>query len=137
MTAREPRERYSVREIRMRRWVEQRIEALGESAMRLGFDELANLAAWPLRVAPDLRPRPAIVVLSGGIRSTGQLNATSVARVRLGAALWQENPDSVFVVAGGPRRPGRSRQGSAEPVRAGLALARPGRTIGKLMHFWR
>ena len=106
----------------MRRWVEQRIEALGESAMRLGFDGLANLAAWPLRVAPDLRPRPAIVVLSGGIRSTGQLNATSVARVRLGAALWQENPDSVFVVAGGPRRPGR-------PV-SSTAMARLARECG-------
>lgn len=107
MAAAEPRKRYSAQEIRARRWVEQRVEGLGETAMRLGFDGWAGWMARPLCVTPDLRPRPAIVVLSGGIRSTGHLNATSIARVRFGASLWQQNAGAVFVVAGGPRRPGR------------------------------
>src|SRR5690606_12788495 len=69
-------------EVRLRRRVERAIEALGSTALRLGVDRLAGLVARPLAVAPDLRPRPVVVVLSGGIRSTGRLNATTAARVR-------------------------------------------------------
>jgi uncharacterized SAM-binding protein YcdF (DUF218 family) len=99
--------RYSQREIRLRRWVERWVEALGETALERGFDHLAGTLAHALRVEDDLRPRPAIVVLSGGIRSTGQLNATSIGRVHYGAKLHHANPRALLVVSGGPRRPGR------------------------------
>ncbi|MFP6663737.1 MAG: YdcF family protein [Deltaproteobacteria bacterium] len=102
-----PSKRYSPREIRVRRWVERRIEALGETALERGFDHFASALARALRVEDDLRARPAIVVLSGGIRSTGHLNATSIGRVQYAAELHRAAPQALFVVSGGPRRPGR------------------------------
>ena len=81
------RERYSPQEIRIRRWFERNIEAIGEKALHYGLDPLGKLLAGPLQLQPDLRPQRAIVVLSGGIRSTGQLNATSQARLRHAASL--------------------------------------------------
>ncbi|MEO2166576.1 MAG: YdcF family protein [bacterium] len=117
-----PSERYSPREIRARRWVERRVEALGETAMERGLDPLAGSLARALLVEDDLRARPAIVVLSGGIRSTGHLNATSIGRVHYAAELYRANPEALFVVSGGPRRPGR-------PVSA-PAMAALARTLG-------
>lgn len=75
--------------------------------MRLGFDGLAGAIARPLRVAAPLRPAPYIVVLSGGVRSTGKLNATTVARLRFGVRLFERGLAPAIVVSGGPRRPGR------------------------------
>jgi len=107
------RERYSPREIRIRRWFERQIEGLGEKALKYGLDPLGQVLAGPLRLKPDLRPQRAIVVLSGGIRSTGHLNATSRARLQHAARLHQANPEALFVVCGGPRRPGRPVSASA------------------------
>lgn len=118
MTGKAPFKRYRPREIRARRWIEQRLEKLGETALRVGFDDLARSIARPLEMAADVRPRPAIVALSGGIRSTGELNATSQARLRYAAKLFERNPSAIFVVSGGPRRPGRP---VSAPAMAGLA----------------
>jgi uncharacterized SAM-binding protein YcdF (DUF218 family) len=105
-------------EVRLRRRVERWIEALGEAAVRRGVDRLALRAARPLVLAPDLRRRRFVVVLSGGIRSTGQLNATTVARVRYAAELVRAGRGEVLVVSGGPRRRGRP---SAAPAMFDLA----------------
>lgn len=103
----------------MRRRVERTIEALGKAALRCGLDRLAERIARRLTVEADLRPRRHAVVLSGGIRSTGRLNATSVARVRHAVALLHAGVAEVLVVSGGPRRRGRP---SAAPAMRALAL---------------
>lgn len=107
-------------EVRVRRRVERAIEALGRIALRTGFDAIARHAARPLAVAPELRPRRFVVVLSGGIRSTGHLNATTRARVRHAVALLHEGRGEILVMSGGPRRRGRP---SAAPAMRDLALA--------------
>ena len=84
-------ERYDPREIRARRRVERAVESLGQRAMEMGLDPLALRLTRPLRVESDLRPRPWIVVLSGGItsnqvspsRSTIVFVTTSVSPSRL------------------------------------------------------
>ena len=113
MPTKTPRERYSPQEIRIRRWFERKIEALGEKALNYGLDPVGKLLAGPLRLQPDLSPQKAIVVLSGGIRSTGHLNATTRARLRHAAELHKTNRTAVFVVCGGPRRPGRPESAAA------------------------
>jgi len=114
---REPRrtaaERYDPREIRARRRVERAVESLGERAIDLGLDPLASRLTRPLEVPPDLRPRPWIVVLSGGITSKGLLNATTRARVEWAAKLHRDGLGARLVVSGGPRRPGRPPSGPA------------------------
>ena len=105
-------------EVRVRRCVERAVEALGIAAVRLGVDTLARHVARPLLLRPDLRPRRHVVVLSGGIRSTGLLNATTVARVRHAVALLHAGHGELLVVSGGPRRRGRP---SAAPAMAALA----------------
>ncbi len=106
-------ERYDPREIRARRRVERAVESLGQRAIDLGLDPLAARLARPLRVEADLRPRPWIVVLSGGITSKGLLNATTKARVQWAARLHREGMGERLVVSGGPRRPGRPPSGPA------------------------
>lgn len=106
-------ERYQWREIRARRRVEQAVESLGERALALGFDSLGGRLAAPILVEPDLRPRPWIVVLSGGITSKGLLSATSRARVAWAADLYRRGLGERLVVSGGPRRPGRPSSGPA------------------------
>lgn len=105
-------------EVRLRRRVERAIEWLGALALRLGVDPLARHLARPLALAPDLRPRRFVVVLSGGIRSTGHLNATTVARVRRAVDLLHAGRGERLVVSGGPRRRGRP---SAAPAMRALA----------------
>ena len=105
-------------EVRLRRRVERTVETLGTIALRLGVDTLARHLARPLLLAPDLRPHRHVVVLSGGIRSTGRLNATTVARVRHAVALLDAGHADVLVASGGPRRRGRP---SAAPAMAALA----------------
>jgi len=105
-------------EVRVRRRVERAIESLGASAMRLGVDTLARHVARPLALTPDLRPRRFVVALSGGIRSTGHLNATTVARVRFAVELLRAGRGEILVVSGGPRRRGRP---SAAPAMGALA----------------
>jgi uncharacterized SAM-binding protein YcdF (DUF218 family) len=105
-------------EVRLRRRVERTVEALGTAALRLGVDTLAHQLARPLRLAPDLRPRHHVVVLSGGIRSTGLLNATTIARVRHAVSLLHAGCGELLVVSGGPRRRGRP---SAAPAMRALA----------------
>ncbi len=128
MPKKTPRERYSPQEIRIRRWFERKIEAIGEKALHYGLDPLGKLLAGPLRLQPDLRPQRAIVVLSGGIRSTGQLNATSQARLRHAANLHRDNRTALFIVCGGPRRPGRPESAAAMAVMA-QELGVPGMQI--------
>ena len=106
-------ERYDPREIRARRRVERAVESLGQRAIQMGLDPLALRLTRPLRVEPDLRPRPWIVVLSGGITSKGLLNATTRARVAWAAELHREGLGERLVVSGGPRRPGRPPSGPA------------------------
>ncbi|MDG2306332.1 MAG: YdcF family protein [Candidatus Binatia bacterium] len=89
------------------------MESLGQRAMDLGLDPLAFRLTRPLRVEPDLRPRPWIVVLSGGITSKGLLNATTQARVEWAAQLYRDGLAQHLVVSGGPRRPGRPPSGPA------------------------
>lgn len=105
-------------EVRVRRRVERAVESLGTIALRLGVDALARHLARPLLLAPDLRPHRHVVVLSGGIRSTGLLNATTVARVRHAVSLLHAGRAELLVVSGGPRRRGRP---SAAPVMRELA----------------
>jgi uncharacterized SAM-binding protein YcdF (DUF218 family) len=105
-------------EVRVRRRLERAIESLGATALRLGIDTLARHVAGPLALAPDLRPRPFVVALSGGIRSTGHLNATTIARVRRAVDLLQSGRAETLVVSGGPRRRGRP---SAAPAMRALA----------------
>jgi uncharacterized SAM-binding protein YcdF (DUF218 family) len=105
-------------EVRVRRRIERGIEWLGAAAQRLGVDALARHLARPLAVAPDLRSRRFVVVLSGGIRSAGHLNATTVARVHHAVALLRDGRGEVLVVSGGPRRRGRP---SAAPAMRALA----------------
>jgi uncharacterized SAM-binding protein YcdF (DUF218 family) len=105
-------------EVRVRRRVERAVEALGIAALRLGVDALARHVARPLLMGPDLRPHRHVVVLSGGIRSTGLLNATTVARVRHAVALLRAGHGELLVVSGGPRRRGRP---CAAPAMAALA----------------
>jgi uncharacterized SAM-binding protein YcdF (DUF218 family) len=107
-------------EVRLRRRVERTIEALGRMALRTGIDALARHVARPLVVAPELCPRRFVVVLSGGIRSTGHLNATTRARVQLAVSLLREGRGETLVMSGGPRRRGRP---SAAPAMRDLALA--------------
>lgn len=59
-----------------------------------------------------------MVVLSGGVRSTGLLNATTVARVRHAVSLLHAGSAEVLIVSGGPRRRGRP---SAAPAMRALA----------------
>lgn len=99
--------RYHPREIRLRRRFERAFERLGTRAVELGLDPAAAWLARPLEVPEDLRPRPFVVVLSGGIRSTGHLNATSIARVEWAVGLYRRGLGRRLVVSGGPRRPGR------------------------------
>jgi uncharacterized SAM-binding protein YcdF (DUF218 family) len=108
-----------VAEIRWRRRVEQTIEGLGEGALRFGIDALARPAARLLTIEPDVRQHPAVVVLSGGIRSTGHLNRTTVARVHYAVALFQRGLGEVLVMSGGPRRYGRP---SSAPAMRALAM---------------
>lgn len=105
-------------EVRLRRRVERVVESVGTLALRLGIDACARHLARPLLLPPDLRPHRHVVVLSGGIRSTGRLNATTVARVRHAVALLDAGHSDVLVVSGGPRRRGRP---SAAPAMAALA----------------
>ena len=105
-------------EVRVRRRVERTLEALGLAAVRLGVDALARHVARPLLLRADLRPRRHVVVLSGGIRSTGLLNATTTARVRHAVELVHAGHGELLVVSGGPRRRGRP---SAAPAMAALA----------------
>mgnify|MGYP000540999335 CR=1 FL=1 len=105
-------------EVRLRRRLERAIESLGATAMRLGIDTLARHVARPLALVPDLRPRRFVVALSGGIRSTGHLNATTVARVRFAVELLRAGRAEILVVSGGPRRRGRP---SAAPAMRALA----------------
>lgn len=100
-------QRYDPREIRLRRRFEMWFERLGERAVALGVDGAVRWAAWPLDVAADLRPRDFIVVLSGGIRSSGQLNATTAGRVRWAVELYHRGLGRRLIMSGGPRRPGR------------------------------
>ncbi len=116
-------------EVRLRRRVEQAVERLGRLAVRMGVDSLARPWARPLEAASEPRPAPFIVVLSGGIRSTGELNATSVARVRRAAELFTAGLAPRLIVSGGPRRPGRP---SSAPRMLALAAALgvpPGRIL--------
>lgn len=105
------RKRYDPREIRARRRVERAVESLGQRAIDLGLDPLAARIARPLEIKADLRPRPWIVVLSGGITSKGLLNATTRARVGWAARLHRDGLAEKMVVSGGPRRPGRPPSG--------------------------
>ena len=105
-------------EVRLRRRVERAVESFGTIALRLGVDAFARHLARPLLLAPDLRPRRHVVVLSGGVRSTGRLNATTVARVRHAVALLDAGHAEVLIVSGGPHRRGRP---SAAPAMAALA----------------
>lgn len=107
-------------EVRLRRRVERSLEALGRMALRTGLDALARHVARPLVVAPELGPRRFVVVLSGGIRSTGHLNATTRARVHLAVSLLREGRGEILVMSGGPRRRGRP---SAAPAMRDLAIA--------------
>jgi uncharacterized SAM-binding protein YcdF (DUF218 family) len=99
--------RYDHREIRLRRRFEVIFESLGERAIELGLDSSLGWLARPLAVQAALAPRPFIVVLSGGIRSTGRLNATTIARVEWAAELYRRSFGEKLVMSGGPRRPGR------------------------------
>jgi uncharacterized SAM-binding protein YcdF (DUF218 family) len=99
--------RYDAREIRLRRRFEVLFESLGERAIELGLDSSIGWLGRPLEVAADLRPRPFIVVLSGGVRSTGRLNATTIARVEWAVELHRRALGDRLVMSGGPRRPGR------------------------------
>lgn len=110
---RDPSQRYDPREIRARRRVERLVESLGQRAVHLGIDSLADRLAAPLRLEADLQPRPWIVVLSGGITSKGLLNPTTQARVRWAAQLYAQGHGRRLVVSGGPRRPGRPSSGPA------------------------
>ncbi len=94
-------------EVRLRRRVERAVEALGTTALRFGVDALARHLTRPLLLPPDLRPHRHVVVLSGGIRSTGRLNATTVARVRHAVEVLASEKAELLVVSGGPRRRGR------------------------------
>jgi uncharacterized SAM-binding protein YcdF (DUF218 family) len=120
--------RYDPREIRLRRRFEVLFERLGERAVALGIDGAAGWLARPLELAPDLRPRDSIVVLSGGIRSTGRLNATTEARVRWAVELYHRGVGRRLVMSGGPRRPGRP---PSAPAMARLAeeCGVPGRDV--------
>lgn len=114
-------------EVRLRRRVERVVEALGTAALRLGVDAFARCLVRPLLLEPDLRPRRHVVVLSGGIRSTGLLNATTVARVRHAVSLLHAGHGDLLVVSGGPRRRGRPSAAPAMAVlaqRLGVARAR-------------
>ena len=112
-------DRYDAREIRLRRRFENLFESLGERAVELGVDSSAGWLARPLEVVPDLRPHPYIIVLSGGIRSTGRLNATTVARVAWAVDLHRRSLGQKVVMSGGPRRPGRP---SSAPAMKRLAI---------------
>lgn len=105
-------------EVRLRRRVERAVEALGTTALRLGVDAFARHLVRPLLLAADVRPHRHVVVLSGGIRSTGHLNATTIARVRHAVALLEMGHADVLVTSGGPRRRGRP---SAAPAMAAFA----------------
>jgi len=107
-------------EVRLRRRVERTVEALGAWAVAAGVDRFARCLARPLAVAPERCARRFVVVLSGGIRSTGDLNATTRARVRHAAALLRAGRGETLVVSGGPRRRGRP---SAAPAMRALAAA--------------
>ena len=119
---RPPNDRPSRRgaEARWRLRVEHAIEGLGGLAVRSRLDRAAARLARPLRVTPQLRPAEFIVVLSGGIRSTGHLNATTVARVREGVTLFRRGLAPRMIMSGGPRRPGRP---SSAPHMRALATA--------------
>ncbi|MBY0274309.1 YdcF family protein [Candidatus Binatia bacterium] len=106
-------------EVRLRRRVERAVEALGTTALRFGVDALARHLTRPLLLPPDLRPHRHVVVLSGGIRSTGRLNATTVARVRHAVEVLASEKAELLVVSGGPRRRGRP---SAAPAMRALAI---------------
>jgi uncharacterized SAM-binding protein YcdF (DUF218 family) len=100
-------DRYDPREIRLRRRFEVLFENLGERAIALGIDPAAGWLGRPLEVKADLGPRPFVAVLSGGVRSTGRLNATTLARVEWAVELHRRGLGRRLVMSGGPRRPGR------------------------------
>src|SRR5206468_3514108 len=78
------------------------------AAARLGVAGFAPWLARPLLVAPDLRPRPFIVVLCGGCRFSGELSESTCARVEHGVGLFRHGLAPRPILSGGrwaPHRP--------------------------------
>jgi uncharacterized SAM-binding protein YcdF (DUF218 family) len=96
--------------------VERSLGTLGRFAVRFGLDPLAAPLARPLLVAEELRPEPFIVVLSGGIRSTGRLNEVTRARIAHGVRLFHRGLAPILILSGGRRAP--HRPNSAPYMRA-------------------
>jgi len=92
---------------RLRLRVERSLRAVGGVAVRFGLDPLSASLVRPLLVSEDLRPQPFIVVLSGGIRSTGRLNDATRARIEHGVRLFRQGLAPTLVLSGGPRAPHR------------------------------
>ncbi len=95
------------RELRLRRAVERLLDGVGLLAERLGLGRLAGWLARPLLVSPALAPAPAIVVLCGGCRFNGQLNAATCNRVAYGADLFARRLSSRLILSGGRPTPYR------------------------------
>ena len=88
--------------------VERALDLISGAAARLGVAGFAPWLARPLLVAPDLRPRPFIVVLCGGCRFSGELSESTCARVEHGVGLFRHGLAPRLILSGGrwaPHRP--------------------------------
>jgi uncharacterized SAM-binding protein YcdF (DUF218 family) len=115
------------REFRLRRLVERLLDGAGWLAERLGLGRLAGWLARPLLVPADLAPAPAIVVLCGGCRFNGQLNAATCARVEHGVDLFRRGLAPRIILSGGrptPYRPNCAVRMKALAERLGVPAGR-------------
>ena len=95
------------RDSRLRRRVEHVLDVVGTVAAHIGLAPVASWLARPLLLAPDIAPRPAIVVLCGGCRFSGHLNEATCARVAYGVRLFREDLSTWLVLSGGRHTPAR------------------------------
>ena len=107
--------------------VELALDLISGAAARLGVAGFAPWLARPLLVAPDLRPRPFIVVLCGGCRFSGELSESTCARVEHGVGLFRHGLAPRLILSGGrwaPHRPACAPRMQAYALSPGIPAER-------------
>lgn len=73
------------------------------------YSPLADYLVHPLWVPADLRPAPAIVVLTAYVSPNGVLNESAMRRIHTAARLYHRGLSPLVIISGGDPNTGREK----------------------------
>ncbi len=82
----------------------------GLSLLLIFYSPIADYMVRPLWIPADLRPAPAIVVLTAYVSQDGVLNEQAMRRTHMGAQLYREGLAPLVIISGGDPIPGSDLQ---------------------------